>query len=562
MSTMSISKKIISCCLAVLLAASCVLARPTIAKANPIAGLPAAKELVIATCAAVFGGVAVSGAYSAFDNPASADPMTDLWDEFCATFENDQMIKAANDLIDAAASAGYIALNTLSVDAQNCFYAFRTFLISKEATTINVNGVDYTFTVQEQTLMNDTVSYLPSSGLFLNGLAPTFQNAWQDWGISVAQTMPLAIDPFRPIFYGAPYSDLTFTTTDGETINLSHKLVIPYGYDGSTTESAGRWLGYLSDDARNVIINDLDASIFSYDLMGSYKDYPYALARWYYGGDPSYGYGATYYLPYTDKVFSDNSTFNFSNASVIAFISDGYVTDLYDISNNEFYKLREGATTDNPDVISPGLSSWEDTNTEVLGNQWIGADTPISADGTTLGLDGDLGSIDIIRQPWAITDWNDALNQSAAGVSAGTAAGDAVSVDSNVIAGTAEGVQDVPLDDAWGSETITGGSTSDSSIGRKFDWSWFLAPELYLIFPFCLPWDVEHFFEKMDAWSNDELQTSLTVPLKDFGIPGLENMVFDLSMLKDFGGYTRPIINVFVVLGGVFLAARFTHKFQ
>lgn len=178
------------------------------------------------------------------------------------------------------------------------------------------------------------------------------------------------------------------------------------------------------------------------------------------------------------------------------------------------------SVTDNPDV-NLGHDYWDDAKDRVdvlnpsAGASIIGADAVI--DGDYIVNRGSLGVI----TDWAdINSWADALARAHAGVAegaldgtiSGTATGTAVNV------GTGELVTDAV------GELVKPDAGTSVSPSKDFDWGKFLDPSLYLVFPFCLPWDLVELVKTLSA----EPQA----PVIDWPMPtltGQQNLHVDLS---------------------------------
>lgn len=143
--------------------------------------------------------------------------------------------------------------------------------------------------------------------------------------------------------------------------------------------------------------------------------------------------------------------------------------------------------TDNPDV-NLGHDYWDDAKDRVdVLNPAAGA----AVIGSDVVIDGDYianrGSLGVITDWTDIKSWADALAKAKAGVVEGaldgtigtTQTGTAVDV------GTGELVTDTV-----GDLVKPDAGTSVSPAKPGFDWGKFLDPSLYLVFPFCLPWDL------------------------------------------------------------------------
>ena len=178
------------------------------------------------------------------------------------------------------------------------------------------------------------------------------------------------------------------------------------------------------------------------------------------------------------------------------------------------------SVTDNPDV-NLGHDYWDDAkeNKDILnpaaGASIIGADAVI--DGDYIANRGSLGVI----TDWAdINSWADALARAHAGVAegaldgtiSGTATGTAVNV------GTGELVTDAVGD------LVKPNAGTSLSPSKDFDWGKFLDPSLYLVFPFCLPWDLVELVKTLIA--------DPQAPVIDWPMPtltGQQNLHVDLS---------------------------------
>ncbi|MFR9168363.1 MAG: hypothetical protein ACLVKI_06770 [Gordonibacter urolithinfaciens] len=210
-----------------------------------------------------------------------------------------------------------------------------------------------------------------------------------------------------------------------------------------------------------------------------------------------------------------------------------YIQDTYGYLTGERYALVPvydpaaggwntsiGTVTDNPDV-NLGHDYWDDAKDRVdvlnpaAGAAVIGADAVI--DGDYIANRGSLGVI----TDWAdINSWADALARAHAGVAegaldgtiSGTATGTAVNV------GTGELVTDAV------GELVKPDAGTSLSPSKDFDWGKFLDPSLYLVFPFCLPWDLVELVKTLSA----EPQA----PVIDWPMPSLtgqQNLHVDLS---------------------------------
>lgn len=153
------------------------------------------------------------------------------------------------------------------------------------------------------------------------------------------------------------------------------------------------------------------------------------------------------------------------------------------------------SVTDNPDV-NLGHDYWDDAkeNKDILnpaaGASIIGADAVIDGD-----YIADRGSLGVITD-WAdINSWADALARAHAGVSEGALDGTI----STTQTGTAVNVGTGELvTDAVG-ELVKPDAGTSVSPSKDFDWGKFLDPSLYLVFPFCLPWDLVELVKTLSA---------------------------------------------------------------
>lgn len=210
-----------------------------------------------------------------------------------------------------------------------------------------------------------------------------------------------------------------------------------------------------------------------------------------------------------------------------------YIKDTYGYLTGERYALVPvydpaaggwntsiGTVTDNPDV-NLGHDYWDDAKDRVdvlnpaAGAAVIGADAVI--DGDYIANRGSLGVI----TDWAdINSWADALARAHAGVAegaldgtiSGTATGTAVNV------GTGELVTDAVGD------LVKPNAGTSLSPSKDFDWGKFLDPSLYLVFPFCLPWDLVELVKTLIA--------DPQAPVIDWPMPtltGQQNLHVDLS---------------------------------
>lgn len=202
------------------------------------------------------------------------------------------------------------------------------------------------------------------------------------------------------------------------------------------------------------------------------------------------------------------------------YFDNGPVYFLSNLALGGDFVITRPNVTDNPDV-NLGHDYWDDAkaNKDIL-NPAAGA----SVVGSDLVIDGDYianrGSLGVITD-WAdINSWADALARAHAGVIdgaldgtiSGTATGTAVNV------GTGELVTDTV------GELVKPDAGTSVSPSKDFDWGKFLDPSLYLVFPFCLPWDLVELVKTLSA----EPQA----PVIDLPMPtltGQQNLHVDLS---------------------------------
>lgn len=152
--------------------------------------------------------------------------------------------------------------------------------------------------------------------------------------------------------------------------------------------------------------------------------------------------------------------------------------------------------TDNPDV-NLGHDWWTDARDMVdvlnpaMGAAVIGADAVIDGDYIV-----NRGSIAIPTDWSGINTWADALGATQSGVVQGALDG----VISGATTGTAVNVGTGELvTDTVGNLVKPNAGTSVSPTTPKFDWGKFLDPSLYLVFPFCLPWDLVELVKTLSA---------------------------------------------------------------
>ena len=206
------------------------------------------------------------------------------------------------------------------------------------------------------------------------------------------------------------------------------------------------------------------------------------------------------------KPFGKPSTFATTIYPTTRFlVSPGVRLNIYDATLGNIGTLdcstgiwtgKDGVWTDNPDV-NLGHDWWTDARDMVdvlnpaMGGALIGADAVIDGDYIV-----NRGSIAIPTDWSNINTWADALGATQSGVVQGALDG----VISGATTGTAVNVGTGELvTDTVGNLVKPNAGTSVSPTTPKFDWGKFLDPSLYLVFPFCLPWDLVELVKTLSA---------------------------------------------------------------
>lgn len=151
--------------------------------------------------------------------------------------------------------------------------------------------------------------------------------------------------------------------------------------------------------------------------------------------------------------------------------------------------------TDNPDV-NLGHDYWDDAkdNADILnpatGAAVIGADAVIDGDYVR-----NRGSMAIPSDYADINSWADALARAHAGIAQGALDGTI----STTTTGTAVNVGTGELVTDTVGELVKPDAGTSVSPNKNFDWGKFLDPSLYLVFPFCLPWDLVDLVKTLSA---------------------------------------------------------------
>lgn len=360
-------------------------------------------------------------------------------------------VDAINAMFEAAGNTGTFALDQLSMMASDGVLGILPFILSAfMADQVNVVPSD----VQRFT----TTSGSSISIAFCGDTQPGYSVSNPHYYSSVAY------------YYFSQYGFWSLLYGNGTTPTSNHDVVFDADSDGSL------YCHFSFVDYTRVWPDGATKSSDLKDLC------PEAI------GSPSTLY------------FSDLSTILIRPGASIFIRDTGFYTGskrtftLYDGSTG-VWNTDYGTLTDNPDVIG-GSDYWDDVKdqADVL-NPSAGA----AVIGSDAVFDGDYianrGSITIPTDWSNSNSWADALGATHAGVAQGALDGTISGATTGIAVDTATG--DL-VTDTVGNLTKPD-TTISTSPSTKFDWSKFLDPSLYLVFPFCLPWDLVELVKTLNA---------------------------------------------------------------
>lgn len=205
--------------------------------------------------------------------------------------------------------------------------------------------------------------------------------------------------------------------------------------------------------------------------------------------------------------------------------------------------------TDNPDVNLG--RDWYDDAVEQA--DWLnpGSATVIGND-AVFNPDGSIaypGSITIPQDLGDTSSWQDALDKTNSGVIDKPYSDANVADDAYV--GTGEGVITQPVTDSLtpGSGTSLDPNKSESSSNRP--WDKLMDPSIFLIFPFCLAWDLVEIIKMLSA---EPVAPRFEVPINS--PVGNNNVVVDLETFSTVAAILRTFQLLLVAVGLIFLTKK------
>lgn len=210
------------------------------------------------------------------------------------------------------------------------------------------------------------------------------------------------------------------------------------------------------------------------------------------------------------------------------------------------WKIRENLT-DNPDV-NLGRDWYDDAQThkDILnpaqGGVLVGADAVFNGD--YLLNRGKVG----IPTDWTdVNSWADALSKLRTGVAEGAADGTISGSDAITVGDAATGsIVDSTVSDAVGNE-----GTWSTQKPKPSSWDKLKNPELYLFFPFCLPWDM---YEIISLLSSSAQAPVFEFPIKTNLVN--ENIKVDLSPYEPVAVVFRAMILLLCAFGLIWVTKK------
>lgn len=497
------------------------------AQANPIAALPVAEKVIITALMA--GVLALNVSELGDNNEAIEDRCYALWSEFCDSTDA-EVAKQAWSFIQTQATAGHLIFSLwnswLSENVLKPFYQFCT--TTQGVSTLSYGDVTLSYKTYSQSgaetqymryynggwtdsfnnvyrtnPVNSTQNFLPvatlypsssvvrnpeqvtADGAFIN--APLGTLTVGDTTISNAQLIGLNIQTNQ--LTTTPFAftpDLNLNTDGGTLSGTGLKWADAWGATtpdtplfstlvGTTIKQAGAWGGVWTDG------NGVDVSkLTQIDLAAN------AVVLVYADNNPR---------PTNDNIVG------------VYLAATGVMLTVVN---------KENPVTDNPDT-NIGANEFDDGKGIGADNQPVGADAAASTDNPdVLNPGGSVGLAGLSNLDWSnVNDWADALNALGIGLT-DAAAGSIVNALTKAWVGTNEGVKEKTIEEAQTKPNTSGSNIGGNSLGGKFDWSWFLMPELYLVFPFCIPWDVLSLWETVkDGSYVSTLDVAETYSLSD-----------------------------------------------
>lgn len=462
----------IVCCLSAVMVAVAMCASPYAAArqayANPLV-LTASEAAFAAICAAL--GLTVA-------SNADAKALFADWELY--TEDIDALAAQVSALQDAAIEVGTANGSLVNVSKQQ--------VSQSEIDAINAM---LDAAGQAGSLALDQLSMMASDGLL--GIIPFVLSAFTAHEIG-------AVSDVREVgalnVYGLP---VPIRVSSGD---ISMGLPVPdYSKGKGYTHFACTWQTSLG--SKYAIITKPNSVKVNVLIDSRPIDQPFSVGATY-----GHGLRKLYDQTYTEIKGYDSFAFTlsywidpvFSSAALITFTS--YTPELgthtlgtYDCATG-IWTGKDNVWTDNPDV-NLGHDWWTDARDMVdvlnpaMGGALIGADAVIDGDYIV-----NRGSIAIPTDWSNINTWADALGATQSGVVQGALDG----VISGATTGTAVNVGTGELvTDTVGNLVKPNAGTSVSPTTPKFDWSKFLDPSLYLVFPFCLPWDLVELVKTLSA---------------------------------------------------------------
>lgn len=432
---------------------------------------PYARAYAVAVPAAVYAGralAAVLAVYGVSTAISSDDDAAALWSDWeLYTDDLEGIAVSVGQLQDAAIATGGLTNAAKSQASQEQIDAINDVFAA--AGEVGSFALDQLATVKDNVL----------------GLLPFLLASYVD-----ARLLGTGVDHVGDITMPGVTVPLVVSSDD-----LSLGLPLP-----STVTSEGyNFVSFLTESQSGVMrcsVSTSETPILSL-YISSDGSYNFSFSRYGLVLDSSSGWNIKSYSSH--GYYSDNMrSFTIASGSsvLVSYYSAGTVSELgtYNTATG-VWSGQDGVWTDNPDV-NLGHDWWDDARerADVLnpatGAAVIGADAVIDGDYVR-----NRGSIAIPTDYSNINSWADALAATRAGVVEGALDGTV----STTQTGTAVNVGSGELVTDTVGELVKPDAGTSVSPNTNFDWGNFLDPQLYLVFPFCLPWDLVDLVKTLSA---------------------------------------------------------------